>query len=104
MWIAAAAVGDAKAAVVVRLLSLSDAGAADAYAVVAAAVQVLVVLVHLTVGRRSAAPFLLLGLVLLWWAPRQRGWCRCTPSQLLLLLMLTQRWRRQCKCWWHWHT
>jgi hypothetical protein len=30
------------------------------------------------------------------------SWCCCTPSWVLLLL--TQRWRRQCKYWWHWHT
>jgi hypothetical protein len=47
---------------------------------VAAAVQVLVALAHLAVGRRGVVPLLLLGLLLLWWTQRRRLWCRCTPS------------------------
>ena len=34
-------------------------------------------------------PPLLLGLLLQWWTQRRRWWCRCTPSQILRL-MLTQ--------------
>jgi hypothetical protein len=45
---------------------LDAAAAADAYAAVAAAVQVLVALAHLAVGRRGVVPLLLLGLLLLW--------------------------------------
>jgi hypothetical protein len=61
---AAGAVVDAAMAVVVLLHSFL--GTAVAYTAVAAAVQVLVALAHLTVGRRSAVPLLLLGLLLLW--------------------------------------
>ena len=45
-----------------------SAAADDIYAAVAAAVQVLVALAHLTVARCGVVPLLLLVLLLLWWA------------------------------------
>ena len=69
-WAAAAAVVDAAVAVVVLLHSFL--GTAVAYAAVVAAVQVLVALAHLTVGKCSAVPLRLFGLLLLWWTQRWR--------------------------------